>query len=315
MTSLADYMDATETRMRACLAAIADGSTEVTDYLDPDVYAPDTAVPIHLVLEKRGTDLHFDFAGTALQLGSARNVPLGALHSTVYCVVKMLLDPGLAANSGYFRAIHVTSPEGSVLNPAVGAAVGARALPCAVVGDVVARGLSDLVPDKALCGCGPHHQVIFSGEGKQPGEYWVNYETFAGAQGARPYKDGIDAVRVHASGSSNLPIEALEQIYPLRIERYALNPDSAGRGAYRGGAGAIRDYRALADLNITLAAERQAVAAPGLKGGEAGAHGRFLLNPGTDQETILHSALGEHQLRKGDVISVRTPGPVAMAPQ
>lgn len=306
--ALNDYMDATEKRFRASLSGIPDGTTSVTDYLDPDVYAPESEVPICLKLEKRGADLFLDFEGTASQLQSARNVPLGALHSTVYCVVKMLLDPGLAANSGYFRAIHVTSPEGSVLNPAVGAAVGARALPCAVIGDVVARAISSLVPEKALSGCGPHHQVIFSGQGAQPGQYWVNYETYAGAQGARPYKDGIDAVRVHASGSSNLPIEALEQSYPLLIEQYALNPESAGEGAFKGGAGAIRDYRALDDLSITLAAERQSVAAAGLNGGEDGKPGLFVLNPGTDREEILHSALGERQIRAGDVISVRTPG-------
>lgn len=308
LSALSSYMDATETRFRALLQDIPDGAVSVEDYLDPDIYAPDVTVPIRMKLEKRGSDIFLDFADSAPQLQSARNVPLGALHSTVYTVLKMLLDPGLASNSGYFRAIHISAPSGSVLNPNVGAAVGARALPCAVVGDVVARAISTLIPERALCGCGPHHQMIFSGEAKVPGQFWVNYETFAGGQGARPYKDGLDAVRVHASGSSNLPVEALEQSYPLLIERYELNRESAGQGKYRGGAGIIRDYRALEDLRVTLAAERQTVAARGLNGGDDGKPGKFILNPGTPGEEILYSALGERVIRAGEVISVHTPG-------
>ena len=306
--ALSDYMDATEKRFRTMLAGIPDGVFEVEDFLDPDIYAPEVDVPIRLKMEKRGTDLYLDFAGSAPQLQSARNVPLAALYSTIYCEMKMLLDPGLASNSGYFRAIHVKAPEGCVLNPRVGAAVSARALACAVVGDVVARAVSKMVPERALSGCGPHHMVIFSGKDDQTGRYWVNYETFAGGQGALSYKDGIDAVRVHASGASNLPVESLEQTYPLLMERYALNPGSAGDGRYRGGLGLIRDYKALCDMTITLAAERQYFPAAGLNGGENGKLGEFILNPDTPSEEKLYSALNERTVKAGDILSVRTPG-------
>ena len=47
--------------------------------------------------------------------------------------------------------------------------------------------------------------------------------------------DGVDGVRVHASGSSNLPVEALEHAYPLRVERYALRDGSGGQGLHPGG--------------------------------------------------------------------------------
>ena len=99
--------------------------------------------------------------------------------------------------------------------------------------------------------------------------------------GARPNRDGVDGVRVHASGSSNLPVEALEHAYPFRVERYALWDDSAGAGRYRGGMGVLRDYRVLGDdIVVSLSSERQHVAAPGATGGGAGALGAFVLNPG-----------------------------------
>ncbi|WP_366657452.1 hydantoinase B/oxoprolinase family protein [Fodinicurvata sp. EGI_FJ10296] len=301
------YLDATERRFRARLADIPDGVFEAADALDPDLYGNGETVPIKLRLEKKGTELILDFEGTGPQLPSARNLPVGALHSTIYCVVKILLDPDLPANSGYFRAITVKTPEGTVVSPSPGAAVGARALASAVVGDVVASTLSQMVPESAVAGSGPHHQATFSGT-YPSGGVWVDYETFAGAQGARPYQDGMDAVRIHASGASNLPVEALEHAYPLIIERYALRDDSGGAGHYRGGCGLIRDYRALSPMTVSLSAERQAVAPRGVDGGRDGATGAFVLNPGRSGERRLPSAVGELAMAQGDVLSIRTPG-------
>src|SRR3546814_6300091 len=78
------------------------------------------------------------------------------------------------------------------------------------------------MPERALAGGGPHMSAIFSGTDPRNGSFYINLETLAGGMGARPNHDGIDAVRVHASGSSNLPVEALEIAYPLRVERYSL---------------------------------------------------------------------------------------------
>ena len=301
------YLDATERRFRTRLAEIPDGVVETSDALDPDLYGDGETIPIKLRLEKKGADLILDFEGTGDQLPSARNLPVGALHSTIYCVVKILLDPDLPGNSGYFRAITVKTPEGTVVSPSPGAAVGCRALSSAVVGDIVATALSQLVPESAVAGSGPHHQATFSGRDPSGG-VWVDYETFAGAQGARPYQDGMDAVRIHASGASNLPVEALEHAYPLIIERYALRDDSGGAGQYRGGCGLIRDYRAMAPMSVSLSAERQAVAPRGMGGGSDGVTGAFIINPGRTDERRLPSAVGELAMAVGDVLSIRTPG-------
>jgi N-methylhydantoinase B len=301
------YLDATERRFRTRLAAIPDGITEAWDALDPDLYGDGTTIPVRLRLEKKGSELHLDFEGTGPQLPSARNMPVGALHSTIYCVLKVLLDPDLPANSGYFRAITIKAPSGTVVNPNAGAAVGCRALAAAVIGDVVAQAVSGLIPQCAVAGSGPHHQATFSGL-HSDGTVWVDYETFAGAQGARPYLDGMDAVRIHASGASNLPVEALEHAYPLRVERYALRDDSGGAGKHRGGSGLIRDYRALTPMTVSLSAERQAVAPKGRDGGLDGATGAFVMNPGKANERILPSAVGELAMEAGDLLSIRTPG-------
>jgi N-methylhydantoinase B len=127
--------------------------------------------------------------------------------------------------------------------------------------------------------------------------------------GARAYRDGVDGVRVHASGSSNLPLEALEHAYPFRVERYALREGSNGGGRYRGGMGVVRDYRALADdIVVSLSSERQHVAARGAGGGGDGATGCFVLNPDTPQEQALPAAAADVPLPRGSVLRIATPG-------
>lgn len=295
-----------ERRVRAAIAALPDGAYAAEDRLDSDGGRP---VKVRLTLTVKGDEMELDFAGTDPQVPSARNVPLRALASTVYCVVKCLLDPDLPANAGYFRAIHVLAPEGSFVNPRPPAAVGARSISCGIVGDVVAGALSQALPGRALAFSGPHVLIIPSGVDPRSGEFFVDYETFAGAYGARPYRDGMDAVRIHASGASNLPVECLEHSFPLRVERYELRQDSGGPGAFRGGQSVLRDYRLLADeASLALSGERCEAPARGLDGGRPGALAGFTLNPGTPEEQTLPPIVAAHPLRRGDLLRVVTAG-------
>jgi N-methylhydantoinase B len=205
--------------------------------------------------------------------------------------------------------MRIIAPQGSLVQPIAPAPVGCRSISCGVLGDAIAMALSQAMPERAITGSGPHHLVVFAGPDLRGTGYFVNYETIAGGMGARPYRDGIDAVRVHASGAANLPVEALEHSYPLRLERYALRDGSGGAGKYRGGTGVVRDYRALVDgITISLSSERQNVPAPGLAGGECGEPGCFILNPGVPQERKLGSAEADVALPRGAVLSIRTPG-------
>ena len=305
--TIAAYLDFTERRFRAAIATLPQGVYRAEDALDGD--REGETAPIKLTLKVWADVLEFDFAGSGRQLESARNIPYRALLATVYTVAKSLLDPDVPANAGYYRTLIVNAPQGSVVGPTPPAAVGARSISCGVLGDVIAAALSQAMPTKALARSGPHHLIVLSGTDPRTGEYFVDYETVAGGMGARPYRDGVDAVRVHASGASNLPVEALEHAYPLRIERYALWEDSGGQGRYRGGMGVIRDYRILADdVTVSLSSERQHVTAAGLAGGTGGRAGEFIYNPGSADERKLPSAAGELALPKGSVLRIATPG-------
>jgi N-methylhydantoinase B len=303
---MAAYLDFTEKRFRAAIDQLPPGT-----YVDQDALDGDTAgstVAIRLALTIGDGQMHFDFSGSGPQLNSARNIPYRALLATIYTVAKSLLDPEVPANAGYYRTITLQVPEDSVVGPTPPAAVGARSISCGVLGDVIAGCLSQAMPDQALARSGPHHLLVLSGTDPRTHTYFVNYETVAGGMGARPHDDGMDAVRVHASGASNLPVEALEHVYPLRIEQYALRDDSAGDGQYRGGLGVVRDYRILADdIQVSLSSERQHVAAQGVAGGAAGATGEFIFNPGQSDERRLPAATADIALPRNTVLSVRTP--------
>lgn len=311
--AIAAYLSSTRKRFVTAVEAIKPGTYHAEDFLDGETPGERARVALALTIENGR--LSFDFDGSAPQLSWARNIPHQALLATVYTVAKSMLDPHVPANAGYYDTIDINAPSGTVVQPVAPAPVGCRSISCGVLGDVIAEALSQAMPDKAIAGSGPHHLSVFSGPSASSDGYFVNYETIAGGMGARAYRDGMDAVRVHASGASNLPIETLEHSYPLRVERYALRDGSGGQGTYRGGSGLVRDYRALVDgIHVSLSSERQHFPAGGTRGGGDGSVGEFVLNPGTPDERLLSSAEENISLPKGAVLSIRTPGGGAYGP-
>jgi len=177
-----------------------------------------------------------------------------------------------------------------------------------VLSDVIQVALSQAIPGHSFAGSGPHHLLVLAGTDPRTGAYFVNYETVAGAIGAQGHRDGLDAVRTLTSGSANLPVEALEHAYPVRVEAYALRTGSGGAGKFRGGDGIIRDYRILGDdVTVSLSGERQDVAAPGIDGGKNGATGFFMLEPDGAAKK-LPSAVEQLMLSRDSVFRVATPG-------
>ena len=112
-----------------------------------------------------------------------------------------------------------------------------------------------------------------------------------GGAGARPTKDGLDGVHVHVTNTSNLPLEALEQEYPLTLVRYELIDGSGGAGRFRGGMGLRRTYRADQECRVRVDVSRIRSRSWGLFGGGEGANGAIVCGPGVtfqrDQATLL----------------------------
>jgi N-methylhydantoinase B len=232
------------------------------------------------------------------------------LLATVYYVLKAVIDPDIPPNGGYYRAIEVVAPPGTVLNPFPPAAVAARFTTCQTVADVVLSAFAQAVPERVVAHCHGGTLAIYSGTDPRCGEFFVDYEVYAGGSGARATKDGIDGIANHTTNTSNLPIEALESEFPILVERYGFVPDSGGPGRFRGGLAVVREVRGQAgDLVVGGWGCNQREAARGLGGGRAGVPGAFeIVGADGGVSQTARSTVPGLQLSAGETLRVRTSG-------
>ena len=67
--------------------------------------------------------------------------------------------------------------------------------------------------------------------------YFTTLELSSGADGARTFADGHNAMRCGAGNAGSVPIEADEMTNPLLFEKFEIAPDTGGAGKFRGGKG------------------------------------------------------------------------------
>ncbi len=309
LNHLSDMLDATEQRARSQIAAVlSPGVYYAEDRLDDDGVS---GLPVRLAVKLTvETDrVEFDFSASAQQIGSGKNVPLPHTLATAYFCLKVVVDPQVVTNEGLYRTVSVVAPEGSIVNPVAPAAVSSRHNTSMVIADILFDALGQAAPPRAIAAGGPAQGIIAAGHDPQRNRYFIDYENFAGGQGARRHADGMDAVQIHMTNTSNLPIESMEVEFPVRIERYQLVPDSGGAGEFRGGLGVMRDIRVLGErCTVALRSARQKFPAQGRNGGSAGTTGAFIRNPGMPDETLLPGTSSETPLKTGDVLRVISPG-------
>jgi N-methylhydantoinase B len=298
-----------ERKIRAAIASLPDGVWRYADAMDDDGVTPNP-IPIVVTITKRGDALALDFSGSGPQCAGDINVVYFALLATVYYALKAVLDPTIPANGGFYRAITVTAPEGSIVNARPPAPVAWRTQTCQRIADVVLGALAQVVPERVpAAGNGANCAMVFSGTDPNTGKLYVYLETLAGGAGATETGDGLDAVQVHVTNTSNLPVEALESEYPLLVAEYALVEGSGGAGRHRGGLGLRRTIEVLGHEARFLGTTERARLAPwGLCGGQPGGRARLVLDPGGPNERDLPPKVWGYPLKPGDRVSIETPG-------
>lgn len=299
-----ELLDYAERKMRAGIAALPDGQWRFEDVFDNlDFDAP---IPLAVTVTIAGDQIDLSFEAPP-QVRAGINMTRTALLATVYYIVKSVVDPTVLPNAGLARPITVRAPEGSILNCSHPAAVNGRVQTCQRVADLILGALAQAAPHRvSACTNSTCTVALFSGtrqDGPLKGSYWVYLETIGGGGGARPDAQGLDGIHVHATNTSNLPVEALEVEYPLILERYELVDGSAGAGRHRGGMGLRRVYRATEDCMVRVDISRNLSRSWGLDGGGAGGHGSFATSP----ETPAFDR-GQGLLRAGEWLEVITPG-------
>jgi N-methylhydantoinase B len=140
------------------------------------------------------------------------------------------------------------------------------------------------------------------------GHQYVTAEIAAGGMGGRPNKDGLETIQTDTSNAQNIPAEALELEFPIRVAYWRLREDSGGVGRFRGGLGFEKGFEVLrGTARISHRGERHLTAPWGLFGGGPGARSRSVLRPQGKAEIQIRSKL-EFTMDPGDVLDVWTTG-------
>ncbi len=300
-------LDHSEQAMRAALSALPDGVYSAEDFVDGDgLDAGQKRIAVRLTLA--GDQLAVDFTGSAEQARGPINATMATTMSAVYYAVMAASGIETTGNSGCYRPITVTAPEGTLVNAQFPAPVSMRMLTGHRVATAVLRAFAEVVPERipaSYYGVTFNHAVNIRHE---DGRRQVYFDAEVGGWGGHPEGDGPSGLSAGFHNQQNTPIEMIEAIYPLRFEHYGFLPDSGGRGRMRGGLGLVREWRFLAERGLLNASFDAFDSRPyGLAGGEPGSAGRLsVIRDGV--VTALPAKTIGHVLLAGDIVRMETPG-------
>ena len=297
---LEELKDLAERMMRDEIAAIPDGEYYAEDFIDGVGEEP-RPLKIAVMVKVAGDHITLDFTGTSKQVAAAINCPVAMAQSSAYCAIRCIGSADIPNCEGYMRPVTILAPEGTILNPLLPAACAARGVMGYRVFDAIMQALAPVVPDKVIA-AGEGGPSLFSIGGYHQGKLFLLTEVMVGTWGARARLDGIEGISNPAANLSNQPIELVEAEMPLRINRYALIPDSGGAGRCRGGLAFEREFEIMADeAQFTVRADRRDHPPYGLDGGDSGGRSANILNPGPGQRVLPTMPMEALQLSKGDI--------------
>ena len=311
--AVVELMDRAEQRMRRAIRALPDGQYAYESHLESGRSRLEP-LTVRAQVTVRGETITVDLTGTSPQSAGPTNVGPAMAPTGAFTIIKSFLDPGTDVNSGAFRPLTVITPPGTIVNanppaPCGGMVEVKYCVETAVMG-ALARALEGRVAGD-LKGGGNHCYV--GGPDPRTGETFIFYEYPAGGTGGFHGGDGSNTVRTWTESDMTTlqPIEAVEQLYPVRIESTSLRADSGGPGRWRGGLGLTREVRIhVVGSRLSVLAEKAVLPPFGVCGGGAGATNRFWVRRGTEpiQPSPLPGKVGGFPLRREDVLLMESSG-------
>jgi N-methylhydantoinase B len=264
---------------------------------------------IRCTMWRDGEKVILDFAGTDPQSGASINFFLNENMFKMFFGIYMIMvfDPQILFNDGFYDLIDVRIPEGSLLKPKFPAALSGRTHALGRIFDILGGLLGQKTPE-FLNGAGfsssPH--LFYSGTDRH-GKYFQLFQIGFGGIPGRPLGDGPDGHSLWP-GFTNVPNEFLERYFPLRIERYATEPDSGGAGLHRGGNGIHMTYRFLEPGMIAIHDDRWFTYPWGVNGGEPGARARKILEKADGTRVTVGNKIEDVEVDAGDQLHFITWG-------
>jgi N-methylhydantoinase B len=303
-------IDGTGARARELfLGMIPQGSWSFHDFLDNDGGLDSPPYRVHLTLSRVGDVVTLDGSGSDDQArGPINFVTNPGLLRIAFGRYLQMLEPDLDVNQGLLHNLDEwIAREGSLLKPRFPAPLGMRANTRFRVMSCIFGALAQANGGQVPAGSPVYVLYYFRGWDETRHRPILCIEGLGVGLGARPFADGVDVIYYIAQ--ENYPVEYVERDFPLRVERYAVRPDSGGPGYHRGGTGVIRDVRVLCErAEVATRMENTLVAPYGVIGGRAGRTGRIVLNPGTPEERELPGQGDGVHVERGDLLRFETCG-------
>jgi len=301
-------LDYSARMMRAVIGSLRPGTYHADDFLDGDGIT-DKPLRIRASIRIASRKAVVDFTGSAPSCAGNVNAVEAIAISAVYYVFRCLVPEDVPATSGLMRSIKVIAPSGTIVNARPPAAVaGGNVETSQRMVDTLLRALAKAAPTRIPAASqGTMNNFTFGGIRPSPSFLpFAYYETIAGGCGASAAGDGASATHSHMTNSWNTPTEVLEEIYPVRVRRYAIRKGSGAQGTHRGGDGIVREIEFLSPVDVGLLTDRRNIAPYGLNGGGQGRKGRNSLT--RNGKSMRLPAKCSFAANSGEILRLETPG-------
>ena len=297
-----------EQQMRSYIAEIPDGTYRFEDYIDNDGIV-DEPRKVALALTKKGSDLHFDFTGTATTSPGPVNLSRNTTMSSCYVAMKHVF-PEVPVNGGAFRPATFDIPDGTLLSAEYPDAVGGYLEPLGRVIDVCFGALAQAMPDRVpAASFGTIGVCTVGGKHPDKGNFFVGVFPYPGGYGATKATDGLVNGTPPQSMANFMSLEMCEHRFPLRFDFYRMREDSGGAGWHRGGCGTEYGFTAWSDCVTTVLGDRVDYAPFGVGGGKSAMANRVEFRTGG--KTWIPEMRSKYEnatLHAGDGIHACSPG-------
>jgi N-methylhydantoinase B len=308
LAAFAALLDETEADMRAKLRRLLpEGEYRFTDRVDGDGHGHGP-IRLRYRLSVGSNRLTLDTSESDDQVEGPVNF-LMSPPVPAYVLGSYLLEEGSTTmlNAGVERAIdEVVIRPGSVLQPIFPAPLGMRGV--TMMRNMAAcLGLLNVATGGRAMAAHSAYVIWYLRGRDAKGELFLMSDGLGVGYGARPTADGNDAVYLVAQ--ENFPSEFLDAVFPVRVRRYAINPDSGGPGRWRGGCGLIREIEILApQAMVSMRVDSVENPPWGVAGGHSAGTGRCVVNPGGPNERVIAPLSDGNMVAYGDVVRIETGG-------
>jgi len=233
----------TEQRVREEVSRWPDGSYEADVFIDHDTVGRHRDIRVHATCTVAGDQLTVDLTGTddRPELVGVWNT-FGNSRSYIMTQVVAALDPTIVKNEGFFNAVEMVIPEGSIAHPPPNkpAALGSFHPACEIT-EAVCVALSAIVPERSapqVYKMGMPNSVIgFDDAGRMWMDQGVDSRTCdaSAVQGI----DGWGSCPVSLGNLLLSQVEDAESRFPVINISREMTVDSEGAGRWRGQPGSL----------------------------------------------------------------------------